>query len=175
MRKFFALLLGFILALSLCGCTPKTEYDDKEIARIQSAWVEGMSAFRCDYVRIFDFETGTVTDICQADIDELPEEVLPNEYREGYNTPKTVTTFTEEQGQSFLKKTKSLGFLAWKDRYETDDIICDGGHETVTVTFTDGTVKSTYIYYKDPPNYEKIRTAFTDLLGASLYWQRQSV
>lgn len=131
-----------------------------------------MSAFACSYVRTFDFEAGTVTDIWEADIDELPEEILPDEYRGRYNTPKAVTTFTGEQGESFLKKAKSFGFLAWKDRYETDDIICDGGHETVTVTFADGTVKSTYIYFEYPPKYEEIKAAFCELLGADLYLKR---
>lgn len=167
--KIIVVTICLFIIGSLCGCTPKTEYDDKQIYKIETSWVEGMSLFRCDYVRTFDFQSNTVTDNWVADLDSIAEEDSSLIDKERYNNPTVVVTFDDENGQALLKKLKSLGFLAWKDRYVTSDEVCDAGSEWVTVYFTDGTVKSTYIYCEDPPGYDKVQSEFKERLGVALY------
>lgn len=64
-----------------------------------------------------------------------------------------------------------MGFYDWKDRYVTTEVINDGGSKNITIYFTDGTIKSTYIYFENPPEYQNIMSAFTDYLGATLYFE----
>ena len=169
MKKFLIGVLSIIIAIAFCGCIPHTVYDNLEISKIESGWVEGFAPFSRQFVRTFDFETGEVTDTWVADLENIHEEVMQNVNTEDYNNPKLVTTFSEESAQEFIKRVKALGFYTWKDSYETDDIICDGGSEWVTVYFSDGTKKSTSIYFKYPPNYKRIMAAFEKYLGAKLY------
>lgn len=169
MKKLFIAFTCLIIAIAFCSCIPHTQYDDLEISKIESGWVEGMAPFPRQFVRTFDFKSGEVTDTLVADIDDIPEEDMEFVDTEQYNNPKPVTAFNEENAKEFINKIKSLGFYTWKDSYATNDIICDGGSEWVTVYFCDGTVKSTSIYFKDPPNYKKIMAAFEEYLGAKLY------
>ncbi|MBD5131828.1 MAG: hypothetical protein HDT28_04445 [Clostridiales bacterium] len=171
MKKYLIMPLLLYIALSvIVGCTPKTEYDDLEIIKIETSWHEGFAPFSGEYVRTFDFKNGSVYDTLatDADISEILEHT-PGLTAEDLNTPKLVSTFTEEQASKLYDKIKSLGFLAWKDKYISDDQICDGGSESVTVYFADGTEKHTRIYFKDPPKYDKIREAFEEYLGVSFY------
>lgn len=161
--------MSLITAMLFCGCTPTTEYDDLVISKIETTCVEGMAPFPRKFVRTFDFETGTVTDTWVANINDIPEEDIANFDITQYNIPLPVTSFSEEQAQEFVQEVKSLGFYPWKDRYETTEIICDGGSESVTIFFTDGTVKSTYFYFEYPKDYEKVTNAFQNYLGANLY------
>lgn len=166
-----ALLLVSCLSVLFSGCVPKTKYDDKTIAKIETAWSEGMGpAYLKYYSRIFDFEAGTVTDTRVADFDNVDEEFLQNVNKDDFNNPKVEGTFNDKQAKALYNKIKSLGFLAWKDRYETNEIIYDGAPSTVNVYFTDGTVKSTYIYFKYPPHYDEIRAAFEDHFGVEFYY-----
>lgn len=169
MKKFLIGVLSLIIAIAFCGCIPHTEYDDLEISKIESDRVEGFAPFPSRYMRTFDFETGEVTDNWVANLNDIPEEDMENINIELINNPKLITTFSEENAQEFIKRVKSLGFYTWKDGYRTNDIICDGGSEWVTVYFSDGTKKSTSIYFKYPPKYEKIMAAFEEYLGAKLY------
>ena len=186
------ILLSIILVLSICvsfvfsACG--TAYDDKEVLKIVTEWRDGMSRFGEAHTREFDFAEGIVTDTIvvreeylQAEIDyykECPEqfggfyesvEQFEEELYEIYNNPKAVTEFSEEQGNQLLKSIIKSGFYTWKDSYETNKIIMDGGSESVTVYFADGTIKSTYIYFKYPKKYDKIREAFEVYLGATFY------
>lgn len=169
-RLLTTIIMLCSVMLIAVGCTPKTEYDDKEITKIETSWHYGMDAFPCEYTRTFDFAEGVVYDtwVTDSDLSELIE-YSPNLEADKFNNPKQIATFTEEQGTKLYEKIKSLGFLAWNDEYITDEIICDGGSESVTVYFADGTVKSTKIYFIDPPKYEQIRKAFEDNFGVTFY------
>lgn len=189
MKKILVALISVLIAcISLPFAACGTVYDDLEVLKIVTEWHEGMSRFGEAYTREFDFVEGSVTDTIvvkeeylQTEIDyykEYPEqfpeyyesvEQFEEELYERYNNPKTVTEFTEEQGNQLLKSITKLGFYTWKDRYETNKIIMDGGSAQVKVYFTDGTVKSTYIYYKNPKNYNKIMKAFENNLGVTFY------
>lgn len=169
MKKIFISLLCLFVVIAFCGCIPHTEYDDLEISKIESGWIEGFGPFPRRFVRTFDFTSGEVTDTWVTDFEDISEEQWQFIDIEKYNNPELVTTFSEENAQEFIKRVKSLGFYTWKESYKTNDIICDGGSECVTVYFSDGTKKSTSIYFKDPPNYTKILSAFEDYLGAKLY------
>lgn len=169
MKKILVGLLAVFILFSVCGCASDTAstdtvYDDKEISRIESSCAEGFAPFQRSFDRIFDFETGSVTDIMIADEKDVPEDESSR-----YNTPVTVTTFGAEKAAEFIEKVKSLGFYTWKERYVTDEVIFDAAGSLITVYFSDGTVKSTYMFFKYPPKYEEIETAFEDYLGAELY------
>lgn len=160
-------LLYLLFLIPLCflfGCIQSTVYDDLEVSKIETSWTEGMGPFPRKFVRTFDFKTGEVTDTCVTDSANIPEE-----YIHEYNNPELIVKFSEQNAHDFIKKVKSLGFYTWQESYKTD-LIDDGGSKTVTVYFSDGTVKSTFIYFKDPPNYDKIQKAFEDYLGAKLYF-----
>lgn len=193
MKKILVVLISvLIVCISLPFAACGTVYDDKEVLKIVTERHEGMSQFGEAYTREFNFETGKVSDYVRVNEEYLQNEInyykeypehLPNKYEsveqfeeelyERYNNPKTVTEFTEEQGNQLLKSITKSGFYTWKDRYETNKIIMDGGSAQVKVYFIDGTVKSTYIYYKNPKNYNKIMEAFENNLGVKFYlsWQ----
>ena len=42
MKKVFACFAALVLALALAGCAPKTEYDDKELVKIEYHDTGGM-------------------------------------------------------------------------------------------------------------------------------------
>ncbi|MDE6293121.1 MAG: hypothetical protein K2L88_00665 [Clostridiales bacterium] len=174
-RLITTILLLCAVMLIAVGCTPtnapiETEFDDMEISKIETAHWEGFAPFPGYYLRTFDFKHGTVSDTLVLDAyasDYINN--IPREEADKFNNPKQITTFTEEQAKTLYEKIKSLGFLAWGDEYITDETICDGGSESVTVYFSDGTVKSTKIYFIDPPKYEEIRKAFEDNFGVTFY------
>lgn len=166
MKKFLIPFIALFVAVFFYGCTPRPEFDNLEILKIESAWTEGFAPFPREFVRTFDFKTGRIIDTITAD-----EKDIPAEEADRYNTPTAVAAFDEAQAQELIATVKSLGFYGWEDRYVTTDAICDGGSQTVTVHFADGTVKSTYIYFEYPPNYEKICSSFVDCLGAKLYYE----
>lgn len=160
----------FIFAL-LCGCVPKTEYDNKTIAKIETSSMSFMlSPSYWKYnLREIDFQSGAVVDTLVADFTNVKEEELEYVNIEEYNNPKVVATFTAEQATALYNKIRALGFLAWKDKYVTSDTVYDGGSSTIKVYFTDGTVKSTYIFIKKPPQYDKICAAFKEYLGVGFH------
>ena len=165
-----SVLVSCLCAL-LCGCIPKTEYDNKTIAKIETSSVSFMPkpSYQKYDLREIDFQSGTVVDTLVADFTDANEEELQYANIDAYNNPKVVTTFSNVQGRALLEKIKSLGFLAWKEEYVTKDPVCDGGSNTVKVYFTDGTVKSTYIFIKKPPQYDKIYATFKNCLGIGMY------
>ncbi len=170
-KKFLlSLLIFFGCLFAFAGCTPKTQFDDMEITKIETSWQEGFAPFPGYHLRTFDFKTGEVTDtwVTTADVSEILES-MSGVSAEDFNHPKHVAAFTQEQATALYEKVKSLGFLGWKEAYETDKIIFDGGSQKVTVYFSDGTVKSTRIYFKYPPKYDEIRQAFEEYFGVNFY------
>lgn len=175
-----------LFAIFLVGCTPSTEFDEKTVTMIVVETTEGMTDVPYRNTRTFDFTAGTVADDCVADVEtlveafrlhyeqyleeygEYPEDETPESYEEKlkarFNHPSTVAEFTEEQGAALLEKVISDGIYTWKDRYETNDIICDGGSETITIYFSDGTSKSTYFYFEYPKNFDTIENDFKEIL-----------
>lgn len=174
-KLLIPILLLCAVMLIAVGCTPndappQTEFDDMEITKIETAHWEGFAPFPGYYLRTFDFKHGTISDTCVLDTyasDYIND--LPREEADKFNNPKQIATFTYEQATQLYEKIKSLGFLAWADEYVTDEVICDGVRERVTVYFSDGTEKSTEIYFIDPPNYEQIHNAFEETLGVNFY------
>lgn len=169
MRRAFILAASLIWIVSLIGCVPKTEYDDKEIVKIETTLVEGFAPFPRAFLQTFDLQAGQVTATMAADPKDFPE-FLSDEERARYNSPCLIQTFDDEQAAKLLARIKSLGFLAWQDRYVTTDLIDDGDSQTVAVYFADGTSKSTYIFFENPPKYKKIQSAFEEYLGVKLYY-----
>ena len=180
-----ALLLCVSIVFTACG---RTDYDDLEVVKIETISRDFMSAYGEKFVREFDFEAGEVIDTTKVKADafqweidyykEYPEH-LPEQYNsveefenalnERYNNPKVKAEFTEEQGEQLIKNIKKLGFYKWKDRYETKDMVDDGGDLTVNVYFADGTIKSTYFFLSGPKNFDKIKEEFVNIIGVSLY------
>lgn len=164
------LLINCFMCALFCSCVPKTEYDDKTIAKIQTSSVDfGPSPSYLRYhLREVDFVEGKVVDTVVADFDNADDEEMQGVDKNYYNNPKVVATFTREQATDLYNKIRSLGFFAWKEEYVTNDPVCDGGSNAITVYFTDGTVKSTYIFIKKPPQYDKIYAAFKEYIGVGL-------
>ena len=169
-RLLLPFLLICIAIFSMVGCTPETEFADMEITKIETLWYEGFAPFPCDYVRTFDFKKGKVYDtwVTDKDISEILESTSGLKAKD-FNNPKRIAKFTEEQAVTLYEKIKSLGFLAWEEKYITDENVFDGGGQTVSVYFPDGTMKSTWIHFKYPPNYTEIRNAFEEYLGVNFY------
>ncbi len=169
-------IVGLSILIFISGCSA-TKYDNLEISKIESIWKEGFGPFPRDFTRTFDFNTNTVFDtlaISQEDFEEFLEygEIKEDE-KHIYNNPVNITTFDDEQEKKFVRSVKSLGLYTWKDNYITKQIINDGGSKRITIYFTDGTSKSTYMYFKYPSNYNKICGSFENLLGAGLYFEWQ--
>ena len=168
MKRTLFCLICLLCVVVFCGCAPKTEYDDKEVIKIETSWFEYMSGFWCELVRTYDFQTGEVIDTWVADAEEVEENVAPYNI-ERYNNPKTVASFSEKDAKKFLKKEKSLGLYAWEEKYDYP-VICDGGRvEKVTIFFSDGTTKTTKIFFYEAPNYDEIKKAFEDYFGVTMY------
>lgn len=167
MKNFWIVCLVLLFIWAGSACASSTQYDNLEILKIESSWVEGMADFPCAYRRTFDFKTGKITDTRVVD-----EKDVPQEDETLYNRPKQIAAFTPKQAEEFISTVRSLGLYTWKNRYETDDIVYDGGSQTVRIYFTDGTIKFTFIYFKYPPHYEDVKQAFETYLGAELYMKR---
>lgn len=169
-KVLLPLLLLCVVFFAMTGCTQETEFDDMEITKIETSREEGLAPFSGYYLRTFDFKKGKVLDTLVTDqnISEILEYTTAFT-ADDFNNPKQVATFTQEQAIELYEEIKSLGFLIWEDSYVTDDIIDDGGSARVCVYFADGTVKSTSIYFKYPPNYDKIRNAFEEHFGVNFY------
>lgn len=169
MKKFLTLLITIFISVAFIGCTPKSnkplksEYDDETIIKIETAWVEGMAAFHCEYVRTFDFESCRITDTRVAD-----KQYVPTEFADRYNNPTLVSTFDATQWEEFITQVKAHNILSWEDRYETTGVH-DAGNKTVTIFFANGAKKSTYICLEKPPHYNEIQAAFTDAFGVDMY------
>lgn len=170
-KLFLPLLLIGIALFSMAGCTSETEFEDMEITKIETLWNEGFAPFPRYFLRTFDFKKGKVYDtlVTDSDISEVLENTSELKV-EDYNNPKQIATFTQKQAVTLYEKIKSLGFLDWEDEYITDDVINDAGSKRISVSFPDGTVKSTSIYFEYPPNYNKICNAFKECLGVNFYF-----
>lgn len=178
MKKVFACFAALVLALALAGCAPKTEYDDKELVKIEYHGGDGMGLWGINDYRVFDFEKNIVYDITIAEEEALQEMI--NRAEEGqieeilqrYNNPKTVATFTEEQEEAFVAHIRKAGIYGWKDSYKTDEVIDDGAGFSLELTFSDDSVKRTDFYYKYPRNLKKIQSYFLSDLGADMRHNR---
>lgn len=176
MKRSIIGIVGLSILIFTSGCSA-TKYDNLEISKIESIWNEGFGPFQRDFTRTFDFSTNTIFDTAVVDEKEF-ERLLENgaikeDEKHLYNNPVNVTTFDDEQEKKFVRSVKSLGLYTWKDKYITKQGIRDGGSERITIYFTDGTSKSTYMYFKYPSNYNKICSSFVNLLGAGLHFEWQ--
>lgn len=176
-----------IMTLSV-GCTPKTEYDDKEIARIETSYYGGLVWVDARYTRTFDFTTRTVTDVCALEeswLDLLMDsyyhdpaafpdyenaEAYEAHLRTQYNAPESVSSFSKEQGEDFLERVISLGFYTWEEVYQSEGID-DGSWQCIRIYFTDGTMKTTLLYYRYPKHYEAVKNTFSTYLGTGMFWR----
>lgn len=198
-KKFLMLLLLFALVVTcLAGCTPKTEYDDKveefvpkteyddkQVAKIETRLYngEGLVGYR---VRLFDFETGTVTDeavVSDHEFDYLlrlytnepsgyPEYENTDEYRDyllaNYNVSVKVAEFSQDACNGFISTAKSFGIYTWQESY-VDNFVCDATSQYIIITFADGTTKTTHCYCKYPEDFEKVEGAFKDYFGVDAW------
>ena len=167
------------------GGTTETDYDNKQVSKIETRLYngEGFVGYR---MRLFDFESGTVTDkavISESDFNYLlqlyidypigyPEYDSTEQYREyllsNYNVSVPVAEFSQEDGNEFISAAKSFGLCKWRESY-IDEFICDATHEYIITTFTDGTTKTTHCYCEYPEGFDKVKEAFNDYFGVS-YW-----
>ena len=164
--KKIAVIIFAVFVLSaamLSGCV-WTNFAVGGVLRIETVWNEGFAPFARDFVRVFDFETGKVTDTLVADEADIPEGDSSS-----YNKPKSVAKFTAGQAEQFTEKLNRLGFFNWEENYVAEGVFDASGYN-VNVYFADGTVKCTYIYGCQPPRYEEVKKAFSDFLGAGLYY-----
>lgn len=164
MKRIVLIFSLLLIGLPLVGCkTISTEYDDKEILRIETS-VRG-SWESVYYTRVFDFETGTVADEFEVDEDYIenrrewyaenpmrfPEYESAEAYEEyltsHYNTPMQISTFDGEKAEEFMKKMISYGFYTWES-YNYP--MMDGTGYYLDVYFTDGTVKTAKFYGVKP-------------------------
>lgn len=184
-------ILGLILLMGIyffASCTQKTDFDDKTIARIETTTTEGFYYVSPPlYKRVFNFIDGTISDITIADeclLNAFKSQYIqdPERYKEydslekfdaylhlKYNTLKEIATFKEEDGKAFLNEIISLGIYTWKESYITDDVILDASGVNIKLIFTDETEKNTYIYFKNPKNYNSILTAFKTYFEVSCW------
>ena len=190
MKKFLLSLISVLLAcvsFTFAACAPKTEYDDKEVVKIETAYYGGYVLIDSHPTRTFNFEAGTVTD--ELILDETWMQSLQDEYirdpecfpeyenleayerylQDTYNRPIQIADFSKEDAEKFLKKIKSQSIYTWKDKYDTGNVD-DYSWSYVEITFSDGTVKRTDFYYDKPANYKRIRKSFEKYLGVDMMW-----
>lgn len=186
-KLLIPLLLLLCCMLALAGCTPKTEYDDKEVDKIETQIYGGYTLIAASYKRTFDFNDNTVIDEPfvndkESTIEYLLELYNPNtnaeygsidEYKTHlqsyFNTPKEFESFSQEQADRLLKKIKSHGIYTWKESYVSNKVD-DASWHSITITFKDGTVKTSRFYCDYPNNFDKIVSAFNDTLGVGLWF-----
>lgn len=164
MKRIVLIFSLLLIGLSLVGCkTISTEYDDKEILRIETS-IQG-SWDAVNYTRVFDFETGIVTDeyeVSEYSLEswlerytEVPERFPEYESAEEYeayltshyNNPMQISTFDDEKVEEFMKKMISYGFYTWESYHYP---MTDGTGFYLNVYFTDGTVKPARFYGVKP-------------------------
>lgn len=194
MKRIFT-CVAFLLVLSFglvaCSDVKSTEYDDKEVQRIETRFTPGESTMNYNPTRTFDFAQGTVSDerVLFGSIEFMLERYAENpeyfseyataeEYEEHllsyYNSPEQISNFTAEEATALMEEIISYGFYNWKEYYDEDDVTC-GGSWWVKVTFTDGTVKQSGFYFKHPrehkalENFDKIEAAFINSFGLEMF------
>lgn len=191
MKKFLLILTQVLLICALfafVACAPKTEYDDKEVVKIETAYYGGYATIDSQLTRTFDFEAGTVTDErvlndfwMQSLLDDYirePERFSEYENYEAYeeylqstyNNPVQIATFSQKNAEMLLKKVKSQGIYTWEDRYVYSGIT-DCMWSYIKIIFSDGTMKRTDFYLEYPSNMTKIRNAFKEYFTADIMWQ----
>ncbi|MDE7161332.1 MAG: hypothetical protein K2N65_01085 [Anaeroplasmataceae bacterium] len=186
--KLWRILLAILCLGIFTSCMQSTEYDNKDLVRIETITSEGFAFVPVHYVRTFDFEGFTITDEARTTDDALEllkknyfgNEFLQKEYEtydsyvqyleKRYNHPKRIKSVTEEEKEKFIAFIIQSGIYTWEEEYITDDIICDGAGFNILLYFSDGTVKKTYFYYKYPNNYNTIKNAFK-YLDAGMFFE----
>lgn len=167
--------------------TETTEYDDKEVLKIETSIYGGYTLYpSVSFNRTFDFNADTVTDERYIDYKESTIELLLKWYNEDpvsgyesaedyeaylqsyYNTPELFYTFSQEQAESLLKKIKSYGIYTWKENY-IREAVADAAWHSVSITFKDGTVKTSRFYCEYPDNFNRIAEAFNENLSVGLW------
>ena len=195
MKKFAVFITLFFAGFALAGCGEdyeKTEYDDKEVLRIETVYIPGALESSVNFTRIFDFEIGSVMDEYVASYTVLenmlkeytdnpeafPDFETPEDYdaylNSYYNNLEEVATFTEAQKKVFVRDAMKNGVYTWGDRYA--DVTVAGQMQIwrITVYFADGTQKITSFFNLDPrassaKNYSEINSFFEDYLGANIF------
>lgn len=139
----------------LSGCAPY-EYEGKEIGSIEYVTIDYFGNYRQE--TILDLEQGEVrTRAYFADEEDVPD----------YDV---AFTFDVEDVQLFLDEFGSSGVFDLNDRYETDDIIMDGGGWILTIHYADGTMKTSSgdnVWPNDV--FEEADTATMALYGDDLF------
>lgn len=188
-RLLFSLLVVIMAGASFAftACAHKTEYDNKEVVKIETSCYGGYVLIDSHPTRTFDFEAGTVTD--ELILDEIWMQSLQDEYigdpsrfpeyesledyqnylNGKYNNPQIISTFSEEDAAEFFKKIMSQGIYTWEDKYE-NHMVDDLREAYIKIIFSDGSVKKTDFYNKKPSNYKRIQKSFEKYLGVSIMW-----
>ena len=184
-KLVISLLFVVIAVTSMVGCTTKTEYDDRQVVKIETQMHngEGFVGYR---MRLFNFESGTVMDkavvsdiefsyllelyvYCPSDYSEYKSIEQYREYLLScYNVPILVAEFSQEDCIGFVSAAQSFGIYTWQDNY-IDNSICDATNQYVIITFADGTSKTTRCYNKYPQDFEKVETAFKDYFNVGAW------
>ncbi|MBD5390471.1 hypothetical protein HDR67_00445 [bacterium] len=187
--RFISLVVCFMFLLVGCNYSQSTEYDEKELVKIEiitsNAFVD---YFNSDsHVRTFDLIQLKVTDerrLTLGEVEYLKEiyyekPSLQKEYStyeeyeqmidSTYNQGKEIKQFTQDEKNAFIKAIVKNGIYTWKDSYVTDEIYHDAVGFNIHLYFSDGSKKSTHFYFKYPRNYKKIEGAF-QILSVGMFF-----
>lgn len=84
--------------------------------------------------------------------------------RNGIETTHLEASFTEEQAKQFVRTANLYHMFGWKEVYENPNIL-DGWWDTITISYTDGTVQTVRCCNKCPPFYRSVMNAFKEYFG----------
>lgn len=170
--KYLFLFAGCVSLIAfLLISRPPAGNSGKTIVKIESIAHEGMYYFPMGHVKTFDFENLEVTQehrISQEDYQRVIDDESFAVDIDYYNNSEFVISFTESQKADLLEAITACGIYNWDERYITSDIIMDAGGFEVVIYFDDGTVKSTYMFFSQPSNFDTVCSQFPKYIGTDL-------
>lgn len=153
-RIICIIFISVLLLFSLSGC-----YSYKEIDSIYVYKHENY--FNYDYERLVDLKN---CKLFMYSSEETGKRRNINEENQGYKEIEDLDSVKVEQ---FKKDISEHGINSWEESYYNDGTM-DGVSIEITINYSDGTQKTTYVYYEYPDNWEAIRNDMFNLTGRYL-------
>jgi hypothetical protein len=154
-RMIPLVLIAMVWSILLSGCAPY-EYDGKDIESIAYVTIDYFGDHRQE--TIIDLEEGDVRTRAYGSQDET----IPDY--------EVAFTFDVEDVPSFLDAFGASGVFDLEERYETNEVIMDGGGWVLTIRYADGSVKTSTGDNVWPQEvFEEADMATMDLYGDDLF------
>ncbi len=191
MKKLLALMLLLSCLLVLCSCEPAFEYDGKQIASVvyyvSEAWGSHQCIFKVDMLEnkascfLYDHMIREALESETSYDDDYFKSVLSSNAYDAYMSIGgfemngqwvDVKSFSEEEEKRFIDSCYSGGLFNLRKKYRRIIELSEFGMDwSVTITYTDGSVKRSWGYMRTPDiTFALCRDAFYEMFGLDVLY-----